>query len=178
MKKTLLLWLSALSLFLIAGAMLTFAQRRSIPALAATIPFSSARPDIRVTLAATVQRDDKTIRTEEAGLIQPGEMLTWTITSENIGGAAAHQYKAVGRIPAGTVFVAGSAHAASEPAITYSLDHGKTFSARPTIPETQPDGTIKQAPAPVAMYTQVRFEWNTPLAAGQTLTANYKVRVR
>jgi hypothetical protein len=37
---------------------------------------------------------------------------------------------------------------------------------------------MKQVAAPVSMYTQVRYEWADPLAAGGKLAASYQVRVK
>jgi hypothetical protein len=62
--------------------------------------------------------------------------------------------------------------------VTYSIDGGKSFAAQPVIEEKQADGTKKTIPAPASMYTQVRYDWNDPLAAGATLSASYKVRVK
>ena len=61
---------------------------------------------------------------------------------------------------------------------TASLGQLKNFAAQPIIEERQADGTKKIVPAPVSMYTQVRYDWNDPLAAGSTLSASYKVRVK
>ncbi len=110
--------------------------------------------------------------------VKPGEILDWQIVSSNEGTGAARDYKAVGHIPAGTVLVAGSAAAESGSTVTYSIDGGKTFSTQPIIEQKQPDGTVKRVAAPVSMYTQVRYEWAEPFAAGRKLAASYKVRVR
>ena len=37
---------------------------------------------------------------------------------------------------------------------------------------------MKTVPAPVSMYTEVRYEWSDALAAGGKLSASYKVRVK
>jgi hypothetical protein len=63
-------------------------------------------------------------------------------------------------------------------AVSYSIDGGKNFAAQPTIEEKQADGTTKRVAAPASLYTQVRYEWSDPLAAGSTLSASYKVRVK
>ena len=96
----------------------------------------------------------------------------------NEGTGAARDYKAVGHIPAGTAFVAGSAAGENGSTVTYSIDGGKTFSTQPIVEERQPDGTVKRTPAPVSMYTEVRYEWSDALAAGGKLSASYKVRVK
>ena len=139
---------------------------------------SAALPEIKITLAGAVARGDESVPLEKAGAVHPGEVLDWVITSANEGDGAAREYKTVGQIPRGTSFVAGSATAEYGAAVTYSIDNGKTFSAQPTVEEKQPDGSVKQVPAPASAYTQVRYEWSDPLAAGSKLAASYKVRVR
>jgi hypothetical protein len=137
-----------------------------------------ARPEIKVTLAGTVERAGQKLALGEVAHVRPGEILDWQIVSANEGAGAARDYKAVGHIPAGTTFVAGSAAGEAGSVVTYSIDGGKTFSSQPILEEKQPDGTVKRVPAPVSMYTEVRYEWSDALAAGGKLTASYKVRVK
>ncbi len=139
---------------------------------------SNPRPEVKVTLSGAIERDQKLIPLEKAEAVNPGETLDWTITSENDGNAAAHEYKTVGQIPRGSVLVAGSTTADGSASVVYSIDNGKTFSPQPMIEEKQPDGSTKQVPAPVSMYTQLRYEWADPLASGGRLQASYKVRVK
>jgi uncharacterized repeat protein (TIGR01451 family) len=153
------------------GGVAVFAQRHFMAV-------AVARPEIKVELAAFVERDNALLPVEKANIVKQGETLDWTITSENSGSAAALEYKAVGRIPAGTSFVAGSAKAEGQAKVVYSLDGGKSFSASPTVAEKQADGSIKQVPAPAGMYTNVRYEWADPLAPGGRVSASYKVRVK
>ena len=139
--------------------------------------FASARPDVKVTLSGAVERDGQKIPVEKASLIKEGEVIDWTISSENSGDAPAHQYKAVGKIPNGMHLVAGSASSDGSATVTYSVDFGKSFSAKPTVPQRQADGSVKQIPAPVSSYTHVRYEWSDPLSQGEKLNASYKVKV-
>ena len=139
---------------------------------------ATGRPEIKVTLSGAVARGQESVALDKAGSVHPGEVLDWKITSANEGDGAARQYKTVGHVPQGTSFVAGSATAEYGAEVTYSIDNGKSFAAQPTVEEKQADGTVKRVAAPVSMYTEVRYEWADPLAAGSTLTANYKVRVR
>lgn len=159
---------------LVAGTAGAFARQQ----LAAHRAAASGRPEIRVALTGAVARADERVPVEKAGVVHPGEVLDWTITSVNEGDGAAREYRTVGQIPRGTSLVAGSATAEYDAAVTYSIDGGKTYSAQPTVAERQPDGSVKQVAAPVSMYTQVRYEWAEPLAAGQKLAASYKVRVK
>jgi uncharacterized repeat protein (TIGR01451 family) len=160
----------AFALLAVGGAGV-FAQRSQLVA-------ETGRPAVKVLLAGAVERSQERVALDKAGSVRPGEVLDWTLTSENEGTGAAREFKATGQIPQGTVFVAGSTTADGTASVTYSIDHGQTFSAQPTVEERQADGSLKRVPAPVALYTQVRYEWADPLAAGATLSASYKVRVK
>ena len=172
-RKSRLLAAAALCV-LVAGTAGAFARQQ----LAARRAAAPGRPEIRVALAGAVARADERVPLEKAGIVRPGEVLDWTITSANEGDGAAREYRTVGQIPQGTSLVAGSATAEYDAAVTYSIDNGKSFSAQPTVEERQPDGTIRRVAAPVSMYTQVRYEWAEPLQAGRTFAASYKVRVK
>jgi uncharacterized repeat protein (TIGR01451 family) len=157
------------ALTLVAGAA-GFAQRHFMLV-------NAARPEVKVELSAAVERDSALLPLDKSTVVNPGEVLDWTITSENSGNAAALQYKAVGHVPQGTTFVANSAKADGAKAV-YSIDGGKSYSAQPLIEEKQPDGSVKRVPAPASMYTEIRYEWADPLAQGGKLSASYKVRVK
>jgi len=172
MKKRFSHIILATACLLVLGTAAAFAQRHFMVAA------SSARPQIKVQLSGAVERDGQRVSVDANTIVRPGEVLDWTITSENSGTSAAREYKAVGQIPRGTQLVVGSTSADGSAAVVYSIDQGRTFSAQPTIEERQADGSVKQVPAPVSMYTHLRYEWSDPLAQGGRLTASYKVRVR
>jgi uncharacterized repeat protein (TIGR01451 family) len=138
----------------------------------------NGRPEVKVQLSGSVEREGASLSLDKVENVKPGEVLDWQIVSLNEGAGDARDYKAVGHIPAGTSFVQGSAAAEGGSTVTYSVDGGKTFSAQPIIVQRQADGTEKQVPAPVSMYTEVRYEWSDALAAGGKLSASYKVRVK
>ena len=158
---------------LVLGGAAALAQRQFRSAA-----MNAARPEVKVALSGAVVRDQKRLPIEKLESVNPGEILDWTITSENSGTASAHDYKAIGQIPKGTTLVMGSTTADGTASVVYSIDNGKSFSAQPMIEEKQADGTLKQVPAPVSMYTQVRYEWSDPLASGGKVQAAYKVRVK
>ena len=162
--------LAVLGLFAL-GAVAGFAQRHFAIAAA-------ARPEVKVFLAAAVERDNTLVPVEKAQLVKAGEILDWTINSENAGGGAALEYKTVSRIPAGTIFIAGSAKAEGSAKVAYSIDGGKTYSVAPMVDEKQADGTIKKVAAPLSVYTNVSYQWADPLAPGGHVSASYKVRVK
>lgn len=168
-KKKMSVVVTASMILMLAGVA-GFAQRHFMLA-------NAARPEVKVQLAGNVERDAKMIALDKSTVVNPGEILDWTITSENSGNAAALEYKTVGHIPRGTEFVPGSAKADSAKT-AFSIDGGKSFSPQPMIEEKQADGSTKRVPAPVSMYTEIRYEWADPLAQGGKLSASYKVRVK
>lgn len=172
LQKKMTVPVAALCLLLVGTAAAAFAQRQMAARTAA------GQPEVKVKLSGSLKRDDKSLALEKVSAVNPGEILDWTITSANEGDAPARQYKTIAQIPQGTSFVAGSAVAEYGASVTYSIDGGKNFAAQPVIEERQADGTKKMIPAPASMYTQVRYDWNDPLAAGSTLSASYQVRVK
>ena len=185
------IFLAVFGLLLVSGAV-AFAQHNATlarilgsPAKAMALamgrpavqPVASIRPLVKLSLTGAIERDSKKIPVEKAGPVTPGEVVSFTMNSVNEGNAPAREYRAIGQIPRGSTFVADSALADNNQ-VSYSIDNGKQFSSKPMIDEKQADGTIKKVAAPVSMYTQVRFEWADPLAAGGKVVASYQVRIK
>ena len=137
-----------------------------------------ARPDVKVEISGSVQRDHKVVSLEKNETVKAGEEINWNINSVNSGAGDAQDYRVVGQVPAGTAFVAQTAKGDGEPKVTYSIDGGKSYAEQPMIDETQPDGSIKKVAAPVSAYTQVMFEWAKPLVSQTKINAAYRVRVK
>lgn len=107
---------------------------------------------------------------------RPGERIRWQLTALNAGDQPARGLVAVGRIPAGTRFIAGSAPNAGA-RVEYSLDGGRTWSANPTVVEQTPSGRVVRKADP-SRYTMIRWIAAAPLAAGATSRFSYEVTVR
>jgi uncharacterized repeat protein (TIGR01451 family) len=167
-KRIGVLFVAALTLlvFGVAG----FAQKHYLLAAAASA-------DVKIQLSGAVERNSALVPLDKATVVNPGEILDWKIMSENGGNAPAFAYKTVGHIPRGTTYVSDSAKADGAKTV-YSIDGGKSYSAQPMIEEKQADGSVKRVPAPVSMYTEIRYEWADPLAPGGKVSASYKVRVK
>ena len=192
LRRTSRVFLAVFGLLLVGGAVAfanhstTLARILTSPAKAVALAVghpvvqevASSRPLVRISLTGAIERDSQKIPVEKAGPVRPGEVVSFTMSSVNEGSAPARDYRAIGQIPKGATFVAGSALADNAIQISYSIDDGQKFSSKPMIDEKQADGTIKKVAAPVSMYTQVRFEWADPLAAGGELVASYQVRVK
>jgi uncharacterized repeat protein (TIGR01451 family) len=138
---------------------------------------SAAQPDIQVQLAGFIERNSKLLPLDQSIVVNSGEIVDWTISGENSGNASALDYKTVGHIQPGTEFVAGSATVDGGKAV-FSIDGGKSYSEQPMIEAKQAGGSTKHIPAPVSMYTDIRYEWADLLAQGGKLAASYKVRVK
>lgn len=136
------------------------------------------RPDVKITLSAKVERDNKLEPIDSRVIVSPGEVIHWNLVSKNEGNANAEGYKTVVKIPEGTKFVGGTAKGEESADVSYSIDNGKTFSEQPMIDEQQVDGTVKQVPAPVSTYTNILFQWDNSLVAGEKLEAEYQVQVK
>lgn len=155
---------------LVLGSAAAVAQRKFVI-------LRTGRPDVKILLSGVVERNNAPVPVEKATIVNSGEIMDWTITSKNEGDAPAREYKAVGVVPPGTQLVAGSVSADGSARVTYSIDQGRSFYAQPTVDEKQPDGSTKKVPAPVSMYTHIRYEWSDPLNQGAQLSAFYKVRL-
>ena len=136
------------------------------------------QPAVKITLTGSLNREKKTLTLDKSVAVNSGEVLSWKMVSVNEGNADANNYNAVANVPNGTEYVAGSATGENQPVVTYSIDGGKSFQAQPLVAEKQVDGGIRQVPAPVSSYTQIRFAWGAPLASNQQLTTTYQVRVK
>lgn len=164
-----------LALFALSGMVVFAAQNETF---SRALNIAAARPDVKIVISGSVERDDRAVSLEDAEAVKSGEVLDWAIASKNEGNGDAQNYRVVGQVPKGTTFVAGSAKGDDAPAVAYSIDGGKNFSAQPMIEEKQADGSVKQVPAPASMFTQIRFEWAKSLPSQASLNAAYRVQVK
>ena len=144
----------------------------------AVVAYSQTRPAVKVLLSGSLDRGGKEVPLANAKGVKPGEILRWRIRSRNEGRVAALDYQTTAPIPKGTAYVADTAGGEGAPQVTFSVDGGRAYSARPMVPERQKDGTTKMIPAPASLYTHVRFQWPAALAAGASVNALYSTRVK
>lgn len=151
-------------------------------ALLATGGLLAAGPDVKVQLQGNHQPagnlQAKWVSLQDDTKVAPGDRILYHVQIANRGDREARHAVALGPVPAGTMFVAGSATTGTDLRVEFSVDSGKTFSAAPTITVTGKDGKSQVVPAPTERYTTVRWTWNTPLPAGAEATVSYQVQVR
>jgi uncharacterized repeat protein (TIGR01451 family) len=147
-----------------------------------------AKPQINLNLAV-----DRQIQTTKNGkpttqwqaldakqaAVVPGNVLRYRLNASNVGNRVAKNFVITQPIPARTVFVGNSvsfgekAGEIARAAVSYSVDQGKTFSAKPTV---SVKGQVQ--PAPTSAYTHLRIQLNQPIAPQSAIAAQYQVRVQ
>jgi uncharacterized repeat protein (TIGR01451 family) len=154
----------------------------SLAILALILPVvASAKPNVTLKLSGSIvtrAADGKTTLTPvEKAPPKLGDEIEYDIVAANAGDSPALRLIPVGKIPAGTSYIAGSAKSPrARPEFT--LDGGKTWSAAPTVSVRHPDGTTTVKKADPALYTAVRFVTEGAIAPHQTSTYSYEVRVK
>jgi uncharacterized repeat protein (TIGR01451 family) len=111
-------------------------------------------------------------------IVQPGDVLRYTASGSNKGNVDAKNLVLTQPIPQGTVYVLNSAATAAQTVTTYSIDKGKTFTAKPMVQVTLPDGRTEMRPAPAAAYTHVRWQVANPVAPKAEVKLAYHVEVQ
>ncbi|NJN30269.1 MAG: DUF11 domain-containing protein [Synechococcales cyanobacterium RM1_1_8] len=146
-----------------------------------------ATPEVKLNLAAhkkLVQTDKQgkpQISWQDLGskaVVQPGDVLRYSLSSSNIGDAAAKNLVLNQPIPAQMTYVLNSARSNAGLRVTYSIDNGRTFVAQPKVKVKQADGSIVEKPAPAEIYTHVRWQAQGDVAPATNLMASYEVKVR
>ena len=142
----------------------------------------AAGPDVKVQLMGSHQSAGspgaKWASLEDNTKVSPGDRILYKILVSNQGDREASHASALGPIPAGTAYLAGTATTSSEMRVEYSVDGGKNFSSTPTVTVLGKDGKAQIVPAPADRYTTVRWTWNKPLPVGAEATVSYQVQVR
>lgn len=109
--------------------------------------------------------------------VQPGDVLRYTIASENAGEKPAKNLVVTQPIPKQTTYVLSSANA-NGAALTFSIDGGKTFVAKPMVKVKLADGKEELRPAPAEAYTHARWDYSNSLAPMASVKAIYEVAVK
>jgi uncharacterized repeat protein (TIGR01451 family) len=113
----------------------------------------------------------------DGSAVQPGDVLRYTLVSENAGDKSAKDLKLTQPIPAQTLYTLDSAKA-NGAKLTYSIDGGKTFVEKPLVTVKLANGQEVQKPAPASSYTHIRWDYSNSLAPLATVRAAYEVAVK
>ena len=113
---------------------------------------------------------------ETTRVAQPGDVIRYGLVFTNVTAGPVKNIQFVDPIPAGMVYVLGSAAADRPVRLEYSIDGGKSYSAQPVIAVVQDGKTVEQ-PAPRERYTHVRWTVLGSLAPGAKVTAEFRTQV-
>jgi uncharacterized repeat protein (TIGR01451 family) len=146
------------------------------------------KPQVKLALSAdkkVVQKDAQGKETvswqsvQDKATVQPGDVVRWTINVKNEGSSGAEKLVIPQPLPKGMTYMLNSANFSSgKGAITYSIDGGKTYVAKPTIQVKLPDGKVETRPAPAERYTHIRWALDGAIAPKQAVTVSYQAQVR
>ncbi len=150
-------------------------------ALALSIGTLQAAPELQVRLEGQVQviaeGEVSWATLADGAAVKPGELIRYQVELANTGDDEAKRPSALGRSPAGTLFVLESATSGPDLMVEFSIDGGDTFSQQPTIVVEDEDGRKRSVPAPASLYTTIRWTWNDPIPSGDTTSVFYQVQV-
>ncbi|MEA5602052.1 hypothetical protein [Nostoc sp. UHCC 0252] len=110
-------------------------------------------------------------------VVQPGDVLRYTLTGENKSDRPVKNLTLNQPIPKGMVYVLKSVNVANNAKVIYSIDGGRSFVENPTVKVTLPDGKVETKPAPAIAYTHIRLQIPS-LAAKTTIKVTYQTQVR
>ncbi len=107
----------------------------------------------------------------------PGDVVQYVLHYANTGDEAARDARIGDPIPAGTVYLAGSAKGEGAE-ITFSSDGGKTYASPVSLTYeiTTPSGAVEKRIAQPSDYTHVRFTLRS-VAPGASGSVSFQVRV-
>jgi uncharacterized repeat protein (TIGR01451 family) len=151
--------------FFLVGPVTTWANPRIV------LELSTAREVVEKVDGKEVR---KIVPTDQA---EPGQTLIYLIKYRNDGDETATNVVIDGPIPAGTIYLPGSASEKGE--LSFSIDGGQTH-RKPsllTYEITNPDGSKEKRSASPEQYTSIR--WQIPqLAAGAKDEVSFQVKVK
>jgi uncharacterized repeat protein (TIGR01451 family) len=110
----------------------------------------------------------------------PGEILRYKITAENSSDRPMKNLVVTSqRVPSQMVYIIRSAGILdnTQAEITYSIDNGKNFTAKPQITVKGPNGKTTSQPAPATAYTHVRWKF-FQVPAKSNVVGVYQLRVK
>jgi uncharacterized repeat protein (TIGR01451 family) len=107
----------------------------------------------------------------------PGDVLRYRLKGINHGEKALSNLVLTQPVPKGMVYQLNSASTGNAQ-VAYSIDGGKSYSAKPMVSVKLPNGQTEMRPAPAEAYTNLRWQLSQSLATGNAVDVAYEVNVR
>lgn len=112
-------------------------------------------------------------------VVQPGDVIRYIVTGKNNSDRAVKNLVVTQPIPQKTAYVLNSATFKNNGVnVTYSIDNGKSFVAKPTVRVKLANGKVETRPAPTDLYTHVRWKFAESIAPAAAVNAAYQVKIR
>ena len=109
--------------------------------------------------------------------LMPGDVVRYRLTFTNVTSHAVKSVVFDNPLPSGLRYESGTAVSdRDQVAIQYSIDGGKSYSAQPMI-EVEIDGKRVQRPAPVDMYTHIRWSVQGSVLPGAVVRAEFRAQL-
>jgi uncharacterized repeat protein (TIGR01451 family) len=132
-------------------------------------------PAKRVTL--TLKADKQVMTDNKIGFqpiagkssVKPGDIIMYTVIAKNNSNCPLKNLVLKQPIPKGTMYVKDSAMEIAGAELLFSIDRGKTFSAKPTIGKEL---------APATDYNYLRWRFLNKVAANAQVKTTYKLQVK
>jgi uncharacterized repeat protein (TIGR01451 family) len=107
--------------------------------------------------------------------VQPGDTLHYSLMAK-IGNRGVRNLVLKQPVPKGTMYVKNSATPVKGAELTFSIDGGNNYSAKPMVPN--PKKGEPPIEAPVSAYTHIRWRFPGMMSGNKNVTVNYDVTVR
>jgi uncharacterized repeat protein (TIGR01451 family) len=101
--------------------------------------------------------------------VKPGDVIMYTVVAKNNSRCALRNLVLKQPIPKGTQYVKDSAQAIEGAELLFSVDGGKTFSAKPMVGKTV---------VPATDYNYLRWKFSGKMAANAQVKTTYKLQVK
>ena len=165
------------SVFVVVGA-LTTAIASVTGAQVSGAPQVAAAPRPLVVTAENMSATEANgARTGDRNVLRPGDVVRYRLAFTNTRPDSIRQVQFNDRIPPGLRYVVGSASAdRPDVAIEFSIDSGRTYTARPEVEEVV-NGEKVRRPAAPERYTHVRWSAQGWVRARASVMAEFKVQL-
>ena len=160
--------------------------RASFPQMGQILAQANQQPSLKLNLTAAKksivvtngeQQEVKWSDLGDSAVVNPGDILRYTISSENPEASVAQDLTITQPIPERMVYELDTAKSQNQAEVVFSIDDGKTFTAQPTITVETEDGKTIEQPAPAETYTHVRWQFGS-LDPTSDVVATYEVQVQ
>lgn len=150
----------------------------ALPLQAQQAPAKPAPQALVITASnLTAQADSARGAKRKDGNARPADVIRYRLVFTNVTGKPIRDVVLSNPLPGEMRFVGGSNRASAATArAEFSIDGGKSFSARPTV-EVVENGRKVVKPADPEQYTNVRWTVGDWVQPGATVTAEYQTRL-